>query len=206
MNLINDILDVSAIEAGKMELREEQVDIAALAEASLRLVNDRARKNGLKLANEVPAGLPALMGDERRIKQIMINLLSNAVKFTPSDGEVCLHAGMDGSGGMILSIKDNGIGIAAEDIPKVLSPFGQVDSSLSREYEGTGLGLHLVRTLIELHGGRLVIESDLGLGTTVSCFFPAERMVGPMGEIDPVSTEHKPEIVDGDGAKTFSGS
>jgi signal transduction histidine kinase len=84
---------------------------------------------------------------------------------------------LDAQGGMIVSVKDTGIGIAAEDISKVLSPFGQVDSSLSREYEGTGLGLHLARTLMELHGGRLVIESELGVGTEVSCHFPAERMI-----------------------------
>lgn len=200
LNLINDILDVSAIEAGKMELREEHVHIAQLAESSLRLVNDRARKNELKLLNGVPADLPVLVGDERRIKQVIINLLSNAVKFTPSGGEVHLNARLDGQGGLIVSVKDSGIGIAAEDIPKVLSPFGQVDSSLAREYEGTGLGLHLARTLMELHDGRLVIESELGGGTQVSCHFPPERlaMEGPPKGADK-------GVVDDDGAKTFAG-
>lgn len=195
LNLINDILDVSAIEAGKLELREEDVQIAALAESSLRLVNERAQKNGLKLINDVSVQLPILVGDERRIKQVIINLLSNAVKFTPQGGDVRLSAHMDGKGGMIVAVADSGIGIAAENIPKVLSPFGQVDSSLSREYEGTGLGLHLARTLMELHGGQLLIESELGAGTTVSCHFPAERM----------AASSAPPAVSDD-AKTFAGS
>lgn len=201
LNLINDILDVSAIEAGKMELREEDIQISALAEISLRLVNDRARKNNLKLINNVPASLPFLLADERRIKQVLINLLSNAVKFTPTGGEVQLNARLDGRGAMIVSVKDTGIGIAAEDIPKVLSPFGQVDSSLSREYEGTGLGLHLARTLMELHGGRLVIESELGKGTEVSCYFPAGRIATE----STFGPERKHGAIDDDGAKTFTG-
>lgn len=206
LKLINDILDVSAIEAGKMELREEEVQISSLAEICLRLVNDRARKNNLKLINNVPADLPGMLVDERRIKQVLINLLSNAVKFTPSGGEVHLSAFLDGGGGMIVSIKDTGIGIAAEDISKVLSPFGQVDSSLSREYEGTGLGLHLARTLMGLHGGRLVIASELGVGTEVSCHFPAERMTHEGSLVMGQSDEPAKGIVDGDGAKTFAGS
>lgn len=177
LNLINDILDVSAIEAGKLELLEEEVKLPHLAEVCLRLVADRARKNDLILGNDVPEDLPGMMADERRVKQIVINLLSNAVKFTPKGGEVRLGAKLDGEGGLIVWVKDTGIGIAKADIPKVLSPFGQVDSSLSREYEGTGLGLHLSRTLMEYHGGHLIIESELGKGTLVSCHFPPERMV-----------------------------
>jgi len=207
LKLINDILDVSAIEAGKMELREEDMHIASLAEISLRLVHDRARANNLKLTNTMPADLPILRADERRIKQVLINLLSNAVKFTPSGGEVRLSARLDGQGGMIVSVKDTGIGIAAEDISKVLSPFGQVDSSLSREYEGTGLGLHLARTLMELHGGRLVIESELGVGTEVSCYFPAERMIHDgLVTTKQDDTPAMAGIVDDDGTKTYTGS
>jgi len=176
LNLINDILDVSAIEAGKLELREEAVSIAGLSETSLRLVHERARKKELKMVSDLSADLPDLVADERRIKQVMINLLSNAVKFTQRGGEVLLNAHMDAQRGMIVAVKDTGIGIAAEDIPKVLSPFGQVDSSLSREYEGTGLGLHLARTLMEMHGGSLAIESAPGVGTTVRCYFPAARI------------------------------
>lgn len=176
LNLINDILDVSAIEAGKFDLREEEVDIQVVVDACLRLVNERAKKNALILDFDISPILPSMYGDERRIKQVVINLLSNAVKFTPRGGHVVVSAHLDGRGGMILSVKDTGIGIAKEDIPKVLHPFGQVDSSLSRQYEGTGLGLHLARTFIELHGGKMVIESEVGKGTEVSAHFPPGRM------------------------------
>lgn len=186
LNLINDILDVSAIEAGKLELREEAVSIARLSETCLRLVGGRARKKDLKMVSDLSAELANLVADERRVKQVMINLLSNAVKFTPRGGEVLLSAHMNAQGGMVVAVKDTGIGIAAEDIPKVLSPFGQVDSSLAREYEGTGLGLHLARTLMEMHGGALAIESEPGVGTTVRCSFPAER-IHPDGGLEVVA-------------------
>ena len=180
LNLINDILDVSAIEAGKLDLREEHVEIYAVVQACLRLVNERAKKNNLLITEEIAPNLPNLFADERRIKQILINLLANAVKFTPRGGRVSIKAHLDGRNGLILAVKDTGIGIAAEDIPKVLSPFGQVDSSLAREYEGTGLGLHLTRNLVELHGGRLVIESELGRGTEISVHFPPGRVAYEM--------------------------
>jgi signal transduction histidine kinase len=176
LTLINDILDVSAIEAGKFELREEEVNIDECVQSCLRLVNERAGQKSLTIRCDIDANLPHMFGDERRVKQIVINLLSNSVKFTPRGGDILIQARVDGRGGLILAVKDNGIGIAKEDIPKVLSPFGQVDSSLAREYEGTGLGLHLVRQFVELHGGKLVIVSDVGKGTEVSAHFPPGRM------------------------------
>lgn len=176
LTLINDILDVSAIEAGKFELREEEVDIHECVQSCLRLVNERAGQKSLTIDCEIADSLPHMFGDERRVKQIVINLLSNSVKFTPRGGRILIKAVVDGRGGLIVSVKDNGIGIAKEDIPKVLSPFGQVDSSLAREYEGTGLGLHLVRQFVELHGGNLVIVSEVGKGTEVSAHFPPGRM------------------------------
>lgn len=176
LTLINDILDVSAIEAGKFELREEEVNIDECVQSCLRLVNERAGQKSLTIRCDIDANLPHMFGDERRVKQIVINLLSNSVKFTPRGGDILILARVDGRGGLILTVKDNGIGIAKEDIPKVLSPFGQVDSSLAREYEGTGLGLHLVRQFVELHGGKLVIVSEVGKGTEVSAHFPPGRM------------------------------
>jgi len=176
LSLINDILDVSAIEAGKFEMREEEIDIEAVVDSCLRLVNERAKKNSIRINCDIAQNLPHMYADERRIKQVLINLLSNSVKFTPRGGDVTVSANLDGRGGLILAVKDTGIGIAKEDIPKVLSPFGQVDSSLSRQYEGTGLGLHLSRTFVELHGGKLVIESEIGKGAEVSAHFPPGRM------------------------------
>lgn len=176
LNLINDILDVSAIEAGKLDLREEDVDIADVAQTCLRLVRERAEKNHTSITSDIAPDLDILYGDERRIKQVVINLLSNAVKFTPDDGEVVLSAKLGPHGELLIVVRDSGIGIAPQDIPRVLSPFGQVDSSLARKYEGTGLGLHLSRNLVELHGGSLTIKSALGQGTTVTCSFPAARV------------------------------
>ncbi len=118
-----------------------------------------------------------LRADELRLKQILINLLSNAVKFTPSGGKITVSARADSALGFTIEVRDTGIGIAPEDIPKALEPFAQIDSTLSRRYEGTGLGLPLTRSLIELHGGTIGIESELGDGTLITVTFPPERIV-----------------------------
>ena len=195
---------VAAIEAGKFDLREEEISIAGATDSCLRLVNERAKKKGLKITTNIDPNLPKMYGDERRVKQVLINLLSNSVKFTHDGGEVMVSAKLDGRGGLILSVKDTGIGIAQEDISTVLSPFGQVDSSLAREYEGTGLGLHLTRNFIELHGGSMVIVSEVGKGTEVSAHFPPGRM---MLEMPPLAKKESPtgiDHIDADGAKTYS--
>jgi signal transduction histidine kinase len=133
----------------------------------------------------VPApGLPLIRGDDRAVRHILINLLSNAVKFTPEGGSITVKAGLDEHGLPAISVSDTGIGIATEDIPKVLEPFGQVDTALSRRHDGTGLGLPLCRHFIELHGGHLDIVSTPGEGTTVTARFPRDRMVVPAGSED----------------------
>jgi PAS domain S-box-containing protein len=176
LDLINDILDLSKAEADKIELHEEPLDLAATAGHCLAMVRRRAELAEVTLINALPSGLPPLFADERRLKQILINLLSNAVKFTPSGGTIRVVA--EDSGGKIrIAVEDSGIGIAAEDIPKVLQPFGQVDSTVSREHEGTGLGLPLSKRLAELHGADFRIESELGRGTSVSMVFPAARIL-----------------------------
>ena len=121
--------------------------------------------------------LPPVRADGRVLKQILINLLSNAVKFTPPGGTVTVGVALDDAG-LSVSVADTGIGMAAEDIPRALAAFGQVDSALNRKYEGTGLGLPLVKALTELHGGRLDLESEVGVGTTVTVRLPRERLVG----------------------------
>ena len=130
---------------------------------------------------EVGLGQPqhGLRADQRAIRQMLINLLSNAVKFTPPGGRITVKADIDREGRFVLSVSDTGIGIAKKDQPKVLLPFNQVDSRLSRKYEGTGLGLPLIKRLMELHGGWLRIDSVLGSGTTVSLIFPRERVITP---------------------------
>ncbi len=147
------MLDISKVESGKIELHEETIDLSALAASLLRLARERAEAAGVSVTAEVPDGLPWLRADERLIKQIMTNLLSNAIKFTPKGGSAVMRATCDGSNALALSVEDTGIGIAPEDIPRALERFGQIDSSLSRRYSGTGLGLPLVKAFTELHGG-----------------------------------------------------
>ncbi|WP_162913134.1 PAS-domain containing protein [Rhodospirillaceae bacterium SYSU D60014] len=175
LELINDILDLSKIEAGKFELNEEHVELDELFASVLRIIRERAQAAGLSITVDIEPGLPAVRADKRALKQILLNLLSNAVKFTPSGGSITLKADRDSDGALRLSVMDTGIGIATEDIPQAMSVFGQVDSTLARKYNGTGLGLPLSRALTELHRGSLQLASQPGIGTAVSVCLPPER-------------------------------
>jgi len=179
LNLINDVLDVSKVEFGKVELIEETVDIIAIVESCARLMRDRADTAGIRLVQELPPGLPQLQGDSRRLKQVLLNLLSNAVKFTPSGGRVTIRARYRGDDGFRLIVEDTGIGIAETDLEKAMRPFGQIDSRLARKYQGTGLGLPLARSMAELHGGKLELESAPGQGTTATIWLPPGRVLQP---------------------------
>jgi signal transduction histidine kinase len=130
---------------------------------------------------DVADGLPTILLDLRRIKQVLINLLSNAIKFTEPGGTITISAAIDESGGMTIAVRDTGIGMRQDEIPKALEPFGQIDSSLARRYEGTGLGLSLAKQLTETHGGQLQIESQIDVGTTVNVSLPAERLTATGG-------------------------
>ena len=174
--LINDILDVSRLDAGRCELQEEVFSAADEIEETMHMVSVQAHNAQVRLKSEIAPGLPLVNADRRRLRQILLNLLSNAVKFTPAGGRVTAQAFATAEG-LVLKVSDTGIGIAPEHFSKVLEPFGQVDSSLARKYEGTGLGLPLTRQLVELHGGSLTLESELGLGTTVTVTLPAWRVV-----------------------------
>ena len=174
--LINDILDLSKIEVGKDELHEEAIDVSKAVGSCLHLIKERAKKAGVSLKSEIADGLPPLYADERKLKQILINLLSNAVKFTPAGGKVTIKTWFRPDDGYVLQVADTGIGIAREDIPNAFAPFQQIDSDLNRKYEGTGLGLPLAKSLVELHGGELELESEPGVGTTVKIRFPVERV------------------------------
>ncbi len=176
LNLINDVLDVSKIEFGKLELTEESVDLAAVLESCMRLMRDRAESAGLELRAELPQELPLLQGDARRLKQILLNLMSNAVKFTPAGGQVVVRATV-APDGLSIEVADTGIGIAPNDLEKALRPFGQIDSRMARRYQGSGLGLPLTKSMIELHGGRLTLESAVGRGTTATVWLPSARMI-----------------------------
>lgn len=175
--LINDILDVARIEAGRMDLAEDPVDLARLAATALRLLEPVARTASVSLALAVPKDLPAVLGDERRLRQVLLNLVSNAVKFTGPGGSVRVEAGLDADGGLEVRVADSGIGIAREDLERVFQPFVQLDSSLSRRYQGSGLGLFLSRALAQAHGGTLTLESEPGKGTTALLRLPPSRVV-----------------------------
>ena len=175
--IINDILDLSRIEAGTFAIDDEVVRVEVLFAAVQRLMQGRAAKGGLAINVDVPPGLPPVRADERALKQILLNLLSNAVKFTPAGGQVTLQARLDPDGGMALAVRDTGIGMTAADLPKALASFAQVDSSLTRKYEGIGLGLPISRALTELHGGRLELSSAPRAGTTATVHLPAGRVI-----------------------------
>jgi PAS domain S-box-containing protein len=174
--VINDILDLSRIEAGESSLHEGAVDLADLVRRTTALMEAKLRAGGLTLVHRLPGGLPQLHADERALKQILLNLLANAVKFTEPGGEVAVEIAWH-EDGLALVISDTGIGIAACDQTRIFEPFVQVESELNRRFEGTGLGLPLVRSLVELHGGRVSLESAPGKGTRVAVHFPAERLL-----------------------------
>ena len=175
LDIINDILDLSKIEAGKLELSEEVVDLAKLAESSLRLVQGRASEGGVRLVRAMPAELCSIRADGRALKQILINLLSNAIKFTPVGGSVTLGALVERDGALTITVSDTGIGMRPEDIPRALEPFSQIESSLTRRFEGTGLGLPLCKRLAELHGATLELTSAPAVGTKATVSFPVSR-------------------------------
>ena len=177
LNIINDLLDIARIEAGKMELYETEVSALDVAAAVLSVIAEQADRAGLTLESEVPEELPCFVADEGRIKQVLLNLLSNAVKFTEKGGHIELMASVDPDGCFVFRVRDTGIGIAAEDLSAALAPFEQVESQLTRRFEGTGLGLALSRELVELHGGKLEIDSELGRGTTVKVSLPPNRII-----------------------------
>ena len=177
LEVINDILDLSKIEAGRLDLVEGTVDVAELIEGCKRFVISRAQQEGISLQTDIAPGLPFLLADERKLKQILINLLSNAVKFTPEGGIVTAKAALDEDGTFVIIVSDTGIGLKEDDIPTALAPFGQVDSSFSRQYEGTGLGLSLTKALVEIHEGELLIESEEKKGTDVIIRLPGSRVV-----------------------------
>ncbi len=184
LGLINDILDLSRLDAGEFELRIEAVDMRQAAAECLETVAVQAAKGRIALASDVAPVV--LRADRRRLRQMLLNLLSNAVKFTPEGGSVMLTAALRADG-FAMAVRDTGIGIAPEDIPKALERFGQIDSSLGRKYEGTGLGLPLTKQMAELHGASLTLDSAPGAGTTASIVFPPSAVAVPDGNIISVS-------------------
>ena len=176
--VINDILDLSKIEAGRYELDERPVDMLRTIEEAIRLVQPRLHEGNLHLSRRIARDLPALKADERSVRQILLNLLSNATKFTPRGGRIQVRSRLNRAGEFELTVADSGIGMRPTDVPLALEPFRQLDSVMSRKFAGTGLGLPLVQSLAELHGGRLEIASQPEHGTTVTVAFPPARVIG----------------------------
>jgi two-component system cell cycle sensor histidine kinase PleC len=176
LTLINDILDLAKIEAGRWQLEEGEIDLHRLAGDALQLVTWRTKDTNAVLENAVDPALEMIFADERAIKQILVNLLSNAVKFTPENGRVSVFANRIAGGGLTFGVSDTGIGISAEDQQKVFDSFGQGKHDVAIADKGTGLGLAIVKGLAESHGGRVMLESQVGKGTTVTVHLPAARV------------------------------
>ncbi len=179
LDLINIILDVARIEAGRFDLASDQVEVERLVLDCLRQANAAAQAAEITLSTDVHPGLPLLRGDERRLAQVVNHLLSNAVKFTGAGGAVTVGAEIDGTGDLLISVTDTGIGIAEADIERAFEPFTQLDATLARRFEGAGLGLYRSRALAEGHGGRLRLHSRPGEGTTAELRLPAGRLIWP---------------------------
>ncbi|MGB3445076.1 MAG: HAMP domain-containing sensor histidine kinase [Xanthobacteraceae bacterium] len=188
LNLINEILDLSRIEAGRYELNEEAVSLVHIVADCHHLLKLRASSRGITIHEIFEQGMPRVWGDERAIRQVVLNLLSNAIKFTPQGGEIWLKAGWTASGGQYLSVKDNGSGIAEDEIPIVLASFGQGSNSIKSAEQGAGLGLPIAKSLIDMHGGTFTLKSKLRIGTEVIITLPPERVMSalaPMAEEAP---------------------
>jgi two-component system cell cycle sensor histidine kinase PleC len=174
LSLINDLLDIAKIEAGRMDIAPHPLDARRTFEIALKLIGSKAREKGQSLSIAVEPSAPPLYADERALKQILINLVSNAVKFTPEGGQIEVTAGQARDGSFQITVKDNGPGIPHGKLDKIFTPFSQVDNRYDRQAGGTGLGLALVRGLVELHGGRAWLESDYGRGCTAFVTLPVK--------------------------------
>lgn len=177
LNLINEILDLSRIEAGKYDLAEDSVHLVDIAEDCIGMVQLRARAKNITISEQVESGMPAVWADEKALRQVILNLLSNAVKFTPQGGEVVVKAGWTAGGGQYVSIKDNGPGIPEEEIPVVLSAFGQGSIAIKSAEQGTGLGLPIVQAILAKHNGEFILKSKLREGTEAIAILPAKRVL-----------------------------
>ncbi len=177
LNLINEILDLSRIEAGRYELKEESVNLAYLVDDCCHMLSLRARGKNQTLRQSVEPNLPKIWADERAIRQIILNLLTNAVKFTPQGGDILVKVGWTSTGGQYVSVTDNGPGIPENELQTVMSSFGRGSQAIKTAEEGTGLGLPIVKGLVEMHGGTFSLKSKLRVGTEVMFTIPAERVM-----------------------------
>ena len=187
LQLINDILDLTKAEVGMLELNEEIIDIEDVIRSVVRISRASLEKAELAVKIDLPSGLPLLRADERKVRQVLFNLIGNAVKFTPAGGVIDIRSHFDRQAGMLVTVADSGIGIAQENLQRVLEPFVQIDNSLSRKHPGTGLGLPAVKAIMEVHGGVLELRSAVGTGTEATVIFPPERAVTGASQVQALS-------------------
>ena len=193
LNLINEILDLSRIEAGRYDLNEESVSLVHVVADCHHLLKLRASSRGITIHEVFEQGMPRLWADERAIRQIVLNLLSNSIKFTPQGGEIWLKAGWTASGGQYLSVKDTGSGISEDEIPVVLASFGQGSNAIKSAEQGAGLGLPIAKSLIDMHGGTFTLRSKLRMGTEVIVTFPPERVMSALAPMPEEAPPLQPE-------------
>ncbi|SIQ14444.1 two-component system, cell cycle sensor histidine kinase PleC [Rhizobium sp. RU20A] len=177
LNLINEILDLSRIEAGRYELNEDALHLVEVAEDCIGMVQLKARSKNISIRQQFEENMPSVWADEKAIRQVTLNLLSNAVKFTPSGGQITVKAGWTATGGQYVSIRDNGPGIPEEEIPVVLSAFGQGSIAIKSAEQGTGLGLPIVQAILAKHEGQFILRSKLREGTEAIAILPAKRVL-----------------------------
>ena len=177
LNVIDDILDISKIEAGRYVIEDDEIDFAEVLRWSIEMMRARTSEKNQTVTLALPEDMPALKADQRAMRQVMLNLLSNAAKFTPQSGRIDLTLTISAQGDVELTVSDNGIGIPADKLQEVLEPFGQVDDTNARQHGGTGLGLPITKSLIEMHGGNFTLHSELGHGTTAAITLPGWRLV-----------------------------
>jgi signal transduction histidine kinase len=174
--LLNNMLDVARIEAGRFDLSTDRIDVTRMVQAGMRQFRNAALAAEIDLFIDLPDQLPSVRGDERRMQQVISSLLSNAVKFSKPGGSVTVSAQLDEQGDLIIKVSDTGIGIAEDQIQHVFEPFTQADGGLNRHYEGSGLGLYFARALVQAHGGTLTLHSVVGEGTAADIRIPARRL------------------------------
>ena len=193
LKLINEILDLSRVEAGRYELNEEATSLAHAAEESQQMIKLKASEKNVALVMQIQPDLPQIWADARAIRQLILNLLSNALKFTPSGGNICLKVGWTAGGGQYVSIKDTGPGIPEDEIPIVLSSFGQGSIAIKSAEQGTGLGLPIVQALVQMHDGKFELKSKLREGTEAIATFPRSRVmeVMPAMPVEKNPIEHR---------------
>ena len=190
LDIINEILDLSRIEAGRYELKEEAVSLAHIVDDCRHMLAMRAKGRSITIRDHIEKELPKLWADERAVRQMALNVLSNAIKFTPQGGEIVVKVGWTSGGGQYLSVKDNGPGIPEEEIPIVLQSFGRGSLAIKNAEQGTGLGLPIVKGLVDMHGGQLVLRSVLRQGTEVIVTFPSTRVMDGLAPV----LESKPTL------------